>query len=211
MFHSLNRTCPTSVKANSALQNKIELHLAKKKFKNTCTFAVMMKQSERWIKEKGNWTPKAFGNSNRKICLSLLSAKVNTACKPQTTYLCGFHSVNIYAQLVWLHWEPLKVMEVKTKVRLSVWNFGKKIPGFLHIFSVLEKWARGGSNVLFLSLSPPVPPPPGHPPIPAPWITALFSFEPQELKFKFTVKGTKERDDLFLWIYIYFHVWLHHS
>lgn len=129
----------------------------------------MMKQSERWIKEKGNWTPKAFGSSNRKICVSLLSAKVNTACQPQTTYLCGFHSVNIYAKLVWLHWEPLKVMEVKTKVRLSVWNFGKQIPGFLHIFSVLEKWARGGSNVLFLSLSLPLssspitPRPPPHP------------------------------------------------
>lgn len=43
---------------------------------------------------------KAFGNSNRKICVSLLSAKVNTACKPKTAYLCGFHSVSIYAKLV---------------------------------------------------------------------------------------------------------------
>lgn len=96
---------------------------------------------------------KAFGSSNRKICVSLLSAKVNTAHKPKTACLCGFHSVDIYAKLAWLHQEPLKVVEVKTKIRLSVWTFGKQMPGFLDIFSVLEKWARGGSNVLSFPLS----------------------------------------------------------
>ena len=134
------------------------------------------------------------------ICVSLLSAKVNTACKPQTAYLCGFHSVNIYAKLVWLHWETLKVMEVKTKVRLSLWTFGKEASSFLHTFSVLEKWARGGSNVLPF---PPLPP-----------SSLLQSQSPMNCSIIFFwVPGNeiqiygervpKERDDLFLLINIF--------
>jgi hypothetical protein len=84
---------------------------------------------------------------------SLLSAKVNRAGQLKSAYLCGFHSVEMHAKLVCLHRELWKVMGTKTKVRLSVRTFGKRAPGFLDIFLVLEKWARGGSNVLFLSFS----------------------------------------------------------
>ena len=56
-------------------------------------------------------------------------------------------------RLCQLHGRPLEVVGVKTKVRPSVRTSGSLVPGFLDILSVLEKLARGGSTVLFPSLS----------------------------------------------------------